>query len=261
MEAYQLTLLEIFEERRRQNSSYSLRAFARSCGVSPASISQILSSKRRLTLKSAKRIAERLAFAPDQKQKFLALRPPTKNLEEAELGERERLDLDRFRLIADWYHYAILSLGQLQEHKASAAWISNKLGITRAETESALQRLISLKLLTIEKGKLRQSTSPLVSTNDVPSAALRKHHRQCLDRAGKALEEIQVEWREFGVMTMALDPKKLPQAKKMIRQFRQQIAALCESGKPKLVYHFCTQLFPVNHPEKFLDLKEYENES
>ena len=79
--------------------------------------------------------------------------------------------------------------------------------------------------------------------------------------AGKALEEIQVEWREFGVMTMALDPKKLPQAKKMIRQFRQQIAALCESGKPKLVYHFCTQLFPVNHPEKFLDLKEYENES
>lgn len=260
MQAYQLTLLELFEERRLRNPAYSLRAFARSCGVSPASLSQILSGKRRLTLKSARLISERLAFAPDERERFLRTTDaPTRDREDRELGPRQRLDTERFRLIADWYHFAILSLGELPNHEATPDWVAEKLGISQAEAEGALKRLRSLGIIRIRGGKLKQISQPLVSTNDVPSTALRKHNRQMLQRAELALETIPVEWRDIGTMTMALDPKKLPQAKRLIRRFRQQIAALCETGNPVLIYHFSTMLFPANRPEKFCDPKEYEN--
>ena len=260
MESYQLTLLETFEERRARNRAYSLRAFARTCGISPASMSQVLSGKRRLTLKSAKRIAERLAFAPDERTKFLQNTAPRRDPEVRELGQRDKLDIDRFKIIADWYHFAILSLSELKGQKASPAWISDKLGITRTEAASALRRLQDMGLLSVRNGRMKPTSRPLVSTNDIPCAALRKHQKQCLDRAAAALEEFTVEWRDFGAITMTLDPRKLPQAKKMIRRFRQQLASICESGDPKIVYHFCTQLFPVSAPEKFFDPKEYQDD-
>jgi transcriptional regulator with XRE-family HTH domain len=263
MKAYQLTLLEIFEQRRMRNRAYSLRAFARSCGVSPASLSQVLSGKRRLTLKSAKRIAERLAFAPDEHVSFLATAAPKLDPESRELGPRDQLGADRFHLVADWFHYAILSLGELPGHRATPEWIAEKLDISRKDAETALRRLVSLGLLSIKNGRMKQTSCPLVSTDDIPSAALRRHHKQLLERAATSLETVSVEWREFGAMTMALDPKKLPQAKRLVRRFRQQLASLCETGDPRLVYHFCTQLFPVSAPEKFIDPKEScdENEA
>jgi uncharacterized protein (TIGR02147 family) len=220
----------------------------------------VLSGKRRLTLKSARLISERLAFAPDETASFLkATQRKAPEREDAELGPRQRLDAERFRLIADWYHFAILSLTELPRCESSPEWIADKLGISRREAETALRRLRDLGLVAVQRGRLKQVSPPLVSTNDVPSAALRKHNRQMLQRGLDALETVPVEWRDIGTMTMALDPRKLPQAKRLIRRFRQQIAELCESGDPILVYHFSTLLFPVNAPEKFCDPKEYED--
>lgn len=260
MEAYRLTLLEVLEERRARNPAYSLRAFAGSCGVSPATMSQILSGKRPLTVKSAKRIAERLALAPDERSRLVRSAGPKRaEREDRALGAREEIDLDRFKAIADWHHYAILSLSELPGHQATPEWIAAKLGIPVSEARAALERLARLGLLTIERRKMRQVPKALVTPHDVPSAALRRHHRQVLERALKALESVPVQWRDFGTLTMAIDPARLPQAKKIIRRFRQQLAAICESGDKKAVYHFSTQFFPVTPPETFFDLKRYDS--
>lgn len=251
MENYRLTLLELYEERRASNTAYSIRAFARHCGVSPATLSQVMIGKRPLTVKSARKISERLALSPS-KSSQLVMEKKTRET----FGSKAQMDEDRFRLLADWYHYAILSLAELPKQSAEPAWIAERLGISLQESKNALERLKKCGMLEIKKGKLKRVSKPLISTQDVPSLAIRNHHRQILSRASEALGTIDVHFREFGAMTLTVDPSKISQVKRLMRRFRQEVAAIAESGNPKMVYHLSTQFFPVSLPEKFLSEKE-----
>ncbi|WP_413291098.1 helix-turn-helix transcriptional regulator [Bdellovibrio sp. HCB337] len=66
-------LICIFNERKEKNPRYSLRAFARSLGVSSGQLSEILSGKRPLSHKLARRISIALALTEDESQKLIFL--------------------------------------------------------------------------------------------------------------------------------------------------------------------------------------------
>ncbi|MBS1969560.1 MAG: hypothetical protein JSU04_04610 [Bdellovibrionales bacterium] len=66
-------LITIFNERKEKNPRYSLRAFARSLGVSSGQLSEILSGKRPLSHKLARRISIALALTEDESQKLIHL--------------------------------------------------------------------------------------------------------------------------------------------------------------------------------------------
>jgi len=46
-------------------------------------------------------------------------------------------------------------------------------------------------------------------------------------------------------MTMAIDPKNLPEAKKLIREFRKNLSVLLEEGTKTEVYDLNIQLLPA----------------
>ena len=66
-------LMTTFNERKDKNPRYSLRAFARSLGVSSGQLSEILSGKRPLSHKLARRIAIALALTEEESQKLVFL--------------------------------------------------------------------------------------------------------------------------------------------------------------------------------------------
>jgi transcriptional regulator with XRE-family HTH domain len=66
-------LISTFNERKEKNPRYSLRAFARSLGVSSGQLSEILSGKRPLSHKLARRIAIALALTEEESQKLIYL--------------------------------------------------------------------------------------------------------------------------------------------------------------------------------------------
>ena len=61
------------ERRLGQNSSYSLRAFARDLQISPGNLSEIVKGKRPLSKKNAQKIAGSLGLNPIEEEAFLAL--------------------------------------------------------------------------------------------------------------------------------------------------------------------------------------------
>ncbi|MGZ3806814.1 MAG: helix-turn-helix transcriptional regulator, partial [Bacteriovorax sp.] len=87
-----------FEEIRSRNSSFSLRAFAKNLGLSPASLSQILSGKRPLTLSTAKKICDSLNLSPIEEQQVLLsfLSSSGKGVENAQ-NSIAMLEVDRFK--------------------------------------------------------------------------------------------------------------------------------------------------------------------
>jgi hypothetical protein len=241
--SYQRVLLGTFQERKQKNPAYSLRAFARSLGISKTALSDALAFKRNLSKKNLLKVADNVGLSPSETAAILSQVKPR-----APLAAGEPVQLlpdDTFHLISDWYHYGILSLARLKNNRARPEWIARKLNITPLEARTALLRLMRLQMLKIEDGRMKRSVSKLNTSDDVVSGALKKHHRQNLQRAERALESVAPEKREFGSLTFLADPKRLPQAKRMIREFEDRVTQYLETGNATEVYSLSLQLFPA----------------
>ena len=243
---------EKLEAKKKKNSLYSLRGFAKQLGISPAHLSQILNKKRPLTLKTANKIANSLSLSPIEKEKFLdALNTDQINsLKEAELTQ-ERLTLaeDEFRLISDWEHFAILSLSELPKNSYDSRWIAKRLNIDMAKATQARDRLVRMGILQ-KKGKgFIQIAPPLTTTQDILDQSIQKNHIQNLHLAAQRLEEVSLEHREFTSVTFASNPKKIKEAKQMIRNFKRKLTRFLEDTDKLEVYTLAIQLFPLTNTE------------
>lgn len=244
---YRSLLQSEFDRRKSRQSSYSLRAFSRTLRISPAQLSQLLSGKRPLTAKTAKLIADRLNLSPTERNGFV-----NSILERVDPGQSpspEELSEENFQLIASWYHFAILSLADLKSFRPDPFWIAGQLGIEVAQAADALKRLQVLKVIEIKNGRLIKLGQGLRTTSDIPSAAIRRNHYENLTKAQEKLEEIAVELREFSSITTAISTTNIPQAKRLITQFKRELATLLEKGRKEAVYTLAIQLFPVSKME------------
>lgn len=177
-----------FDSRRVKNPTYSLSAFSRFLGISPASLSQILSGKRRLTYKTARKIASRCLFSPEQSRAFLASAAGVEraSLDSEDQENWQKLDIEVFRAMGDWQHCAIFSMGDQKPNRADAVWIAEQLGISAQEAKTAFERLLRLGLLEQDGQTFRQASQPLF-TSTTRTAVITKYHLQNLDKDRKSV--------------------------------------------------------------------------
>ncbi|MFL5813129.1 MAG: DUF4423 domain-containing protein [Bdellovibrionia bacterium] len=260
---YRKILVDEFESRQKRNPSYSLRAFARDLGLQPSNISEILRGLSGLSIQAGTEIATRLQLSDEETQWFVRSieahhsrdlrRRQNAQAELAAITSRNglnELDLERFKIIKDWYHFALLELTDTVGFSPDPAWIADRLKITEKETKEAIDRLIEFNLLERKKdGSLKQTRSTWVS-GGVPSREIRKHHAQILQKAEGALSTVDIDSRDFSALTMAVPQSKLPEARKLIQEFRRQFVRLFEtSTEPKdRVFILGVQFFPVDDP-------------
>jgi uncharacterized protein (TIGR02147 family) len=228
------------------NPSYSLRSLARRLKISPAMLSLVLNGRRPASRKLAQKVSRSLNLDPTEENELLALfdfktqkiRRPAPEL---------RLQADQFRLIADWHYFAILSLLEIPGHKAQATWIARRLGISSTLAADALDRLERLGLIQADKRSGYCLTGRTFTTSDeIASSAIKKNHAQMLELAKESLDHDPLDLRDFLSITMAIDPAKIPQAKLLLREFRERLSTFLESGKKAEVYALALQLIPLS---------------
>jgi len=229
--------------RKGKNPNFSLRSFARVLGISPSHLSHLMSGKKPLTKRQAAKISEKLNLSPSEKVDLLAAMNPEMKI--GEVRDKKVLKEDEFRLISDWYHYAILSLGDVKGSKANTKWISKRLGISEGQAQEAFQRLKRMGLIKVIGNTYKQSSLPLDTPLDLPSAALRRFHAQNLDRAKEKMESLPVALRDFSSITIAFNPANLKKAKELIAKFEDKFCSEFEKGEKTEVYTLAVQLFPA----------------
>lgn len=256
---YRNVLKRELEKRCQAMPRYSLRAFARDLQLSPSRLSEVLAGKQGLSGESALRVAGAIGLSAQESELFCTLvesrhaRARTrrehaqKKLDQHKLASAfETLRPDVFSVIADWYHIAILKLLELNEFEYSAQWIAKRLNISVAEASSAMDRLERLELIRIEKGRPVLTKRNVATTNDIPSEAIRKAHKQVLSKAAQELELQPVEQREYAACTMAIDEALVPDAKRWIRNFYRRFMRRMERAENKTqVYCFSAQFFSL----------------
>jgi uncharacterized protein (TIGR02147 family) len=238
-------LRQEFKKRKDRNPHFSLRAFAKWLGTSPAQLSQMMAGKRPITLKSMNKFSERLGFSPLEKKKiFNSLLQQHDFIETTAQKKNLHLQEDQFRLISDWFHFAILSLTRVKGAHSDPRWIARRLGIPVEQAHEALLRLQRLGLLEL-KPFFRQLGDPIEMTSSISSEAIRKYHKQNLNLAAEKIETVPVEMREFQSMTLTLNPQKISAFKNQMDEFLQQAVELSESEIGTEVYQLNVQLFPI----------------
>jgi uncharacterized protein (TIGR02147 family) len=245
--------------RRLTHPSYSLRAFARTLGLSPAFLSKLLSGQKDLSLEKAALIAERLGYNREEIAQFCHLvqlgKARTVRLrdalgqDESETREFAPLTLEAFQVISDWQHYAILELVSCRGFKMSGEYVARRLGIEAAQAVAALNRLVRLGLLKQSKGRWVKSSAFIATPTDKPSRALRNFHAQMIEKAKLAIELQPTDSRDITGLTVPISRDKLEVAKQEIRAFRRRMAKLMDSSRPDSVYQLNIQFFSLSASE------------
>jgi uncharacterized protein (TIGR02147 family) len=240
-------LRQAFVASQVKNPAYSLRSFAKRLAVSPSALSEILNGKRRVSAKLANRLADKLALPPEQRQELLAQLQPGATAKPS--PSFVELDVDQFAVMSEWYHFAILSLMETKDFVSDSAWIAARLNIKVRDAAGAVERLIRLGMVKKGRGGKLALTQARFSTSDgVRNLSLQRYHAANLLLAQASLETDPVAERDFCATTMAIDPARLPEAKKMIRDFQDKMMDFLEApGKQTEVYNLCMQLFPLSH--------------
>jgi len=249
-------LREELVRRLERNPRYSMRAFASLLRINVGTLSGLISGKRTLTMKGAVHLCGRLGISPNDRAKILQTlasktSKASKLVLRGEVPKRVELEEETFRLISDWYHYAILQVvrtkGYLENPKAKGVeWISRQLNITKLEAKLAIDRLIKLNLLADSGGVLSRTEERVTTANKgATSAALKKLQRQVREKAIYSLEHDPVERRSMTSVTVAINPKKIEQAKLLIDEFQEKLCDLLEEGGKEKVYQLEIGLYPI----------------
>ncbi len=258
IENYQDILKMELAERIAKNSLYSLRAMAKQTNLSPSMLSAVLNGKKDLTVERAFDIGKILKFDKKKHDYFVTLvQWHRSKSEEQKIDLLEKLNsiipqpkhtilnVEIFKIIADWYHLSILELTNVYKFDLTSESASAALGITKFEAQSAIDRLIRLDLLeTNKKGKLQKTSNILLSNSDVPNSALRKYHEQTLMKAINSITVQTPKEKFIGSETFAFDVADLKKASEIIEECFSKVTALAGSKKNKKnVYHMGIQLF------------------
>ena len=247
---YVKKLKEGLSLKQRVNPQYSLRAYAKYLGIHSSTLSQIFNGKRPLPSKSLRSISEKLDLSSQEQalfiESFYQFKSSSRIVSVQAHDQRFILDDSYAKVIAEWEHYAILTLFDLDNFTADIQEISLRLGITKTRTEVVLSNLIACNLLVEkENGKLEKTHTNVKTTEDIQSRALRDSHIETLEMGKNKIEEIEMELRDFSSMTIAMDIDRMPEVKVVIRDFRRKMAAMLNSGKKTDVCQLAIQFYPI----------------
>lgn len=260
---YQERLREELVKRVQKNPHYSLRSFAKVLGIGPSALSLILSGKRFISTKIINRIFQVLELTETEQKLFLesvlkekqargltrispAIR---KKLTQAKVAPEQQgigIGLDEFRIIADWYHYAILELTSCPDFSTDTKWIAKALSINEIEAKLAIDRLIKLELLEEKKGSYKK-TNLKSDTKDKTKTSVfhRKRQKQILEKSIHSLEHDPIEERNHSSLTFCINPDRMEEAKAKIKKFMWEMSEFLMEEKQERVYELNVALFPL----------------
>lgn len=249
-------LKDHLSDRCKRNKGYSLRAYARDLGISPQRLSHILNGRHGLSPKSAALIANSLGLNESETAYFCALvekkharSKSVKDEANKKLNEMKSfykdLSIDHFKIVADWYHYAIMELSLTESFSTNPKWIAKTLAITEIEAKMAIERLLRLELMEInKKGVLKITGNFFADPKGTPSSALRQFHKQLMQKAHDAITIQPVETRDYSSTVIAINEDDLPLAKLELKNFREKFdKKLSSNNKKTKVYCLGMQFF------------------
>lgn len=238
-------------EAKSKNPSFSLRSFALKLGISPGMLSEILNELRPITLRTAKKIVDKIVLSEEEKSRLLHM------MEDFKPQTRMLLPEEAFEFASHWYYPAILCLFDLDHPPKSKEEVAQKLNLDQATCEHAVDRLLEFGFLIADQNHhLQSSRQHFTTTEDIPNQAFQQALSENLERAKLILRNTPVDQRELTSVTFDGSTESLVYAKDEIRFFRDKMVSVMQGPTRDTVYALNIQLVPLTTPHKEITTHE-----
>lgn len=226
------------ESGKYSHGPFNLKNWAVRLGYrSPSSLAMVLNKQRLPTWRMIASFSEDFRLNKNERRYFELLvelerkkqagEPVSEILKETHklsgLKEYQKINYDQFVVISDWHCYVIKRLVSNKKFIEDNEWIYKVLRkkVSRTKINEAINSLISVGLLTRDsQGHLVDSSPKTHIGNEIPSSAVRNHHRGMMERAIESIEEQDVKNRILQSVTLTLNKThKLDEAFEDIKDF------------------------------------------
>lgn len=244
---YRTTLKKEFELRRGRNAFYSLRAFARDLGLSPARLSEVLAGKKGISSEAAESIALKLNLDRDEKELFslsvdkLHSRSKSgKALAKAKLKAAVSAASSlkpKLSTIVGWSTDAIYKQSQREGFRSSPEAISRSLDIPIHWVDGAVRFLTRLGLW------INVSAEKAYLAHRAQGKRLHIDYEQILEQARKSylLQKSATDYFEH--TALLLEENDLKRARTLVTNCFVELKKLEKRSKKAKVHFFASQLF------------------
>jgi len=243
--------------------SQSLSKLARSLGYrSQRSVGMLLSGERLPSTKMLLKIGAHLRLSHSEQRKLELLAEKERRLRngesvEATIDELNQLQLldtppqpisdVQFAYIANWYNLVIKQMLSTKNFRFSVPAICERLRkkVSGAEVRLAIENMLRLKLIVPSNKPQKYQPVPnaVFTTHDLPSQAVRRHHKEMLQRAIEAVEEQSVDERELCSLILRFQRSDMNEAKKALREFRDEFDRKFSQESARDIYQLNIQFF------------------
>ncbi len=243
-EEFRHFLLSQYETACRKNSSFSLRAYALKLGIDSSTLSRLMKGDRKFTLEMFQTLSKKMGMPSFEKQNFLQ----EKTASASSHTSYQKISLDIFSAISDWYHFALIELVRTKNFRADAKWIAQRLGIPVNVAHSAIERLERLGwIVKSSKGKwIERAGNTTHADPEDRAEGHRKLQKQLSEKSLEALDKFSLDERDQSSMIVAVNPKRLEEVRKRVDTFRRELTDYLEKDKDRdSVYTLLISFFPL----------------
>jgi uncharacterized protein (TIGR02147 family) len=237
---YRKYLKEFYNFRKGSNKGYSYRSFSKSAGFSSPNILKLVTDgKRNISTQACQKFIRALGLKKQMASYFetLVRMNQSKSDEDKEYflailkklipqSKKRDLNSESLKYLSEWLNPVIRDMVQLKDFREDPYWISRRLH-SKTNLQEITKALHFLKsegfLTTDENDRLVANDNMVLTSDEIKNLAIRNYHRQMQKQALEALENVPMEEREFGALTIILPDEASDELKHKLKSFRQEI--------------------------------------
>jgi uncharacterized protein (TIGR02147 family) len=270
---YREYLRDYYLDQKLQKTGLTYARFSEMAGVrSPNYLKVVIDGQKNLTPENIVRFAKALGLKEQESDYFEALvhfnqskTPMQRDFFEERLqrvrrryqhlSSKERLlDEYEFEAISDWKYHALMVLTNVRGFEERLGWLRERFFnlVSEQELAAMLQRLQALGLISRdESGRFRQTHKQVNTRSEIVKSAIRPFFEGMMARASQAWRLSEPEEREFKTYMVGLSPSQVPELKRKIQRFMNDLNEWAlENSKPHQVYSLTFAAFPLTAIEK-----------
>lgn len=228
-----------YELRRKINSAYSWRAFARYIEVDQSTLSKYLKGKRQLSWKTIETCMERLSTPHCLKDHFKKQRALFR-------GGYEDYKNSEAKGLEDWLCFAILEFFKI-DALANAEKIAIRFSVSPKRAAKCLACLEELGFLQQENNsyKLLRPNNKWVHIERTTEDK-RRLQQNYLELSSRALKRLPAQERYHGALTVAIDKDRLREAQEKLAAFQEEFGRYIQKEESlSEVYQLTLSFFPL----------------
>jgi uncharacterized protein (TIGR02147 family) len=261
---YRSYLEAVYEAIKSNVPEYSYAHFSISLGLSSTNAHAVIAGHRNLSLKTGLRIAEALDLNGHHKRYLLVLikQEHARSSAEREDAFQERIKIarsslptkqheNRLRFFESWENAAIIELLRLDGASDDPQWISENLrpALSVPKVKQSLRLLTQLGYVEFNetKGRLFPTEATISTGAQVERLAVLSYHRQMMNLAISAMDQIDAEERDISAITVMVSQNLKEQMLNEIFELRKKFLELSKNEENQdEILQINFQIFPVS---------------